>query len=190
MAVMHPELIMKSMIPVVMAGVCAIYGLVVAVLIGNGMDANKYTAFSGFLDLGAGLAVGLSGYAAGWATGITGDDGVRGFGMQPRLFVGMILTLVFAGVPGLYGLIVSLTLKTNQGCAFARCAPSPTCRHGTLLTRSAVPIATCCRTTPAARMAKSRSARGPPPQSAAEMLMPRIGRRGILQVARTRARTL
>ena len=33
MAVMRPELIMKSMLPVVMAGIVAIYGLVVSVLI-------------------------------------------------------------------------------------------------------------------------------------------------------------
>lgn len=36
MSVMRPELIMKSIIPVVMAGILAIYGLVVAVLVGNG----------------------------------------------------------------------------------------------------------------------------------------------------------
>ena len=36
MSVMRPELIMKSIIPVVMAGIIAIYGLVVAVLIANG----------------------------------------------------------------------------------------------------------------------------------------------------------
>ena len=35
MAVMRPELIMKSIIPVVMAGIIAIYGLVVAALIAN-----------------------------------------------------------------------------------------------------------------------------------------------------------
>lgn len=33
MSVMRPELIMKSIIPVVMAGIIAIYGVVVAVLI-------------------------------------------------------------------------------------------------------------------------------------------------------------
>lgn len=36
MSVMRPDLIMKSVIPVVMAGIIAIYGLVVSVLIGNG----------------------------------------------------------------------------------------------------------------------------------------------------------
>ena len=37
MSVMRPDLIMKSIIPVVMAGIIAIYGLVVAVLIAGGL---------------------------------------------------------------------------------------------------------------------------------------------------------
>jgi len=113
MAVMRPELIMKSIIPVVMAGIIAIYGLVVAVLIANGLDKDKYTLFKSFVDLGAGLSVGLSGLAAGFAIGIVGDAGVRGTAQQPRLFVGMILILIFAEVLGLYGLIVALMLNTR-----------------------------------------------------------------------------
>ena len=42
MSVMRPELIMKSIIPVVMAGILAIYGLVVAVLIVNGCKFKLY----------------------------------------------------------------------------------------------------------------------------------------------------
>ena len=34
-AIMKPEMIMRSVVPVVMAGIVAIYGLVVAVLIAN-----------------------------------------------------------------------------------------------------------------------------------------------------------
>jgi len=116
MSVMRPELIMKSIIPVVMAGIIAIYGLVVAVLIaGQLAEPNKgYTPFKGFLHLGAGLSVGLSGLAAGFAIGIVGDAGVRGTAQQPRLFVGMILILIFAEVLGLYGLIVAIYLYTKQ----------------------------------------------------------------------------
>ena len=44
MSVMRPELIMKSIIPVVMAGIIAIYGLVVAVLIANNIS-EKITLF-------------------------------------------------------------------------------------------------------------------------------------------------
>ena len=68
-----------------------------------------------FLHLGAGLSVGFSGLAAGFAIGIVGDSGVRGTAQQPRLFVGMILILIFAEVLGLYGLIVALVLSTKGG---------------------------------------------------------------------------
>merc|ERR550514_1153321 len=117
MAVMRPELIMKSIIPVVMAGIIAIYGLVVSVLIANGMKAETYSLFKGFIDLGAGLSVGISGLAAGYAIGVVGDAGVRGTGQQEKLFVGMILILIFAEVLGLYGLIVALILNTQKGPA-------------------------------------------------------------------------
>ena len=46
--------------------------------------------FQGFIQLGAGLSVGLAGLAAGFAIGIVGDAGVRGTAQQPRLFVGMV----------------------------------------------------------------------------------------------------
>ena len=36
MGVMKPDLVMKSIIPVVMAGVLGIYGLIIAVIIANG----------------------------------------------------------------------------------------------------------------------------------------------------------
>lgn len=58
------------------------------------------------VQLAAGLSVGLSGLAAGYAIGIAGDAGVRGTGQQPRLFVGMILILIFAEVLGLYGYVL------------------------------------------------------------------------------------
>ena len=75
---------------------------------------NSYIRFfRGFVHLGAGLAVGLSGLAAGYAIGIVGDAGVRGTAQQPRLFVGMILILIFAEVLGLYGLIVAIYLYTK-----------------------------------------------------------------------------
>lgn len=119
MAIMRPELIMRCIIPVVMAGIIAIYGLVVAVLIANNLEAGL-TLYKAFLQFGAGISVGLSGLAAGFAIGIVGDAGVRGVAQQPRLFVGMILILIFAEVLGLYGLIVALILTTHWNiCASA-----------------------------------------------------------------------
>ena len=41
MSIMRPELIMKAIIPVVMAGIIAIYGLVVSVLLAGSIDEGK-----------------------------------------------------------------------------------------------------------------------------------------------------
>ena len=94
------RLIFPDIVPVIMAGIIGIYGLVVSVLISDGLKQSDYPLFTGFIQLGAGLAVGLAGMAAGFAIGIVGDAGVRGTAQQPRLFVGMILILIFAEVLG------------------------------------------------------------------------------------------
>ncbi|KAI0988843.1 hypothetical protein GJ496_006698 [Pomphorhynchus laevis] len=113
MAVMKPELIMKSVIPVIMAGILGIYGLIVGAVIGAAIKPN-YSLFNGFMHLGGGLSVGITGLAAGYAIGVVGDAGVRGSAHQPRLYVGMVIILIFAEVLGLYGLIVALMLITKQ----------------------------------------------------------------------------
>jgi V-type H+-transporting ATPase proteolipid subunit len=58
---------------------------------------------SGFMHLACGLSVGLTGLAAGYAIGIVGDMGVRSYMHQSRIFVGMVLILIFGEVLGLYG---------------------------------------------------------------------------------------
>jgi len=44
--------------------------------------------------------------------GEVGEVGVRHIALQPRLFIGMILILIFAEVLGLYGLIIGIYLYT------------------------------------------------------------------------------
>ena len=109
MGVMNPGLVMRNIIPVVMAGVLGIYGLIVAVIIQGSIVApqngvSQYSLYTGFAHLAAGLCCGLSGLAAGMAIGIVGDAGVRAVGQQEKLFVGMILILIFAEALGLYGM--------------------------------------------------------------------------------------
>ena len=58
-------------------------------------------------------SAGLSGMAAGIAIGIVGDAGVRASAQQPKLYVGMVLILIFAEALGLYGLIVGLILTSK-----------------------------------------------------------------------------
>merc|ERR1712194_90869 len=73
---------------------------------------SRYSLYTGFAHLAAGLCCGLSGLAAGMAIGIVGDAGVRAVGQQEKLFV--VLILIFAEALGLYGLIVALILSQNS----------------------------------------------------------------------------
>ena len=107
----------QSLIPVVMSGIIAVYALVIAVLIAGDMappPQQNYSLFTGFMHLAAGLSVGLAGMAAGYAIGIVGDMGVRSYMQQSRIFVGMVLILIFGEVLGLYGLIVGLILHSKS----------------------------------------------------------------------------
>jgi len=128
----HPGSVMKNVIPIVMAGVIGIYGLIVAVILaGNiptptvGTRENVYSIYTGMAHLSAGLCCGLSGLAAGGCIGIIGDYGVRsvgyrtsnisvvfstdkgggfdgdddaagGGGDENKLFVGMLIMLIFS----------------------------------------------------------------------------------------------
>jgi V-type H+-transporting ATPase proteolipid subunit len=93
------RLTVSDSVPVIMAGIIAIYGLVVSVMITNQLSAQMHI-FKGFIQFGAGLTVGLSGLAAGMAIGITGDAGVRGSVQQPRLYLAMMMMQIFSEVLG------------------------------------------------------------------------------------------
>jgi len=150
----HPSSVMKNVIPVVMAGVIGIYGLIVAVILGGqipaptvGTNVNVYSIYTGMAHLSAGLCCGLSGLAAGGTIGIVGDYGVRsvgyrtsnisvvfstgdgnragggfaddddaggGGGDENKLFVGMLIMLIFSEALALYGLIVALIVSQHN----------------------------------------------------------------------------
>jgi V-type H+-transporting ATPase proteolipid subunit len=95
----------QSLIPVVMSGIIAVYGLVVSVLISGSstyvrpdlpalltrftcsVTPTNYSLFSGFVHLGAGLACGLTGMAAGYALGLVGDSVSRCPSFMLRLVI-------------------------------------------------------------------------------------------------------
>jgi V-type H+-transporting ATPase 16kDa proteolipid subunit len=112
-----------------MSGIIAVYGLVMAVLIAGSLNPlDDYSLYkyilplliltcSGIIHLSSGLCVGLTGLAAGYCIGIVGDQGVRSYLLEQKIFVGLVLILIFAEVLGLYGLIVGLILNTRAGPA-------------------------------------------------------------------------
>jgi len=155
----HPTSVMKNIIPIVMAGVIGIYGLIVAVILAESIPTpskngdNAYSIYTAMSHLCAGLCCGASGLAAGGCIGIVGDYGVRAVGYrasnislfpsssdrsgysavpegeeavvdtgvmgnvdgdQNKLFVGMLIMLIFSEALALYGLIVALIVSQRS----------------------------------------------------------------------------
>merc|ERR1712216_514452 len=99
--VIKPNLVFKSLIPGIMAGILGIYGLIVSVIyLGsnkattNPASPPEYTNFKGYKHLAGGRCCGLSALGAGMTIGIVGDAGVRA-NAQKDIYVGMILILIF-----------------------------------------------------------------------------------------------
>jgi len=127
--VARPDLTFKNIIPVVMAGVLGIYGLIVAVIIATGVAAfsagsglySDYSMYSGFSHLAAGLTVGMCGISCGICIGISGEAGIKSVAEAPRnkpahvtkLYVGMVLIQGTASALGMYGLIIALLMSVN-----------------------------------------------------------------------------
>eukprot|EP00178_Gracilaria_changii_P019367 TRINITY_DN5618_c0_g3_i1.p1 TRINITY_DN5618_c0_g3~~TRINITY_DN5618_c0_g3_i1.p1 ORF type:complete len:168 (+),score=30.19 TRINITY_DN5618_c0_g3_i1:3-506(+) len=114
MGVLKPELLFKSTVPIIMAGILGIYGLIVSVILQGKVASTKYTEADGYKHLASGLCCGLSSLAAGLTIGIVGDAGVRANAQQEQIFVAMILILIFAEALGLYGMIVAIILSQGS----------------------------------------------------------------------------
>jgi len=149
MGVNYPQGVIKNIVPIVMAGVLGIYGLIVAVIIVQDIRKpdqygyNAYSSFNGYAHLAAGLCCGVSCLVAGGTIGMIGDVGVRAFGLKAtggkrawasgdgegetdvggssnnaddanKLYVSLLIMLIFSEALALYGLIVALILSQHK----------------------------------------------------------------------------
>lgn len=113
-----------------MAQILSIYGLVTSVIISNDL-MEKMTLYTGFVQLGAGLA-------AGFVIGIVRDAGgkqprisnisranAQGFSsanvQQPRLYPAMVPILILSEVLGLYGLVVAMLMLSRSTLGVTVC---------------------------------------------------------------------
>lgn len=121
LGIAQPARAMRGIVPVVMAGILGIYGLIVAVIISNGIKQDGYMLFAGFMHLGAGLAAGMASLAAGYAIGIVGDICCYAYAKTEKIFVPMILMLIFAEALGLFGLIIALLMNNRANSVSPDC---------------------------------------------------------------------
>ena len=106
-----PDKIFRALIPIIMAGILGIYGLIVAVLLVAKADDPQLKGQDGFRLFAAGICCGFSSLASGLAIGVAGEAGVKAYAQTDGIFVGMILTLIFAEAIGLYGLIIAIIMS-------------------------------------------------------------------------------
>ena len=111
LSVTRPHLAFKSIIPIIMAGILSIYGLIISVLLTQKIDTNFETPYMPLKFLSAGLLCGFSNIAAGYAIGLVGEMGVKYYAINEKIFVALILILIFAEVLGLYGMIASIIVS-------------------------------------------------------------------------------
>lgn len=103
--------VIKALIPIIMAGILGIYGIIISVLIISGAKKEPPIGMKeGYKFLSAGLTCGLSALASGLAIGVAGDAGVRAYAQTDGIFVGMVLIMIFAEAIGMYGMIVGIIL--------------------------------------------------------------------------------
>uniref|UniRef100_A0A7S1BS78 V-type proton ATPase proteolipid subunit n=1 Tax=Corethron hystrix TaxID=216773 RepID=A0A7S1BS78_9STRA len=150
MGIQSPGLVIKNIVPIVMAGVLGIYGLIVAVILTQSISkpgeyGNTYSLYSSYAHLAAGLCCGISCLAAGGTIGVIGEVGVNCIGLKAtagqrswithglkndddindskvaitqeetnKLYVGLLIMLIFSEALALYGLIVALIVSQKQ----------------------------------------------------------------------------
>jgi len=88
LSIRHPGGIVKNLLAIIMSGVLGIYGLIVSIIIAGAVlsplnnGQNMYTEFTGWAHVAAGLCCGLCCLAAGFATGVAGEFGVKAVGIR------------------------------------------------------------------------------------------------------------
>ena len=131
----RPDIIFKAIIPIVMAGILGMYGLIITIILKQGSkfhclllirfynslvygtpitDYNSpekwnYSWNKAYRHMGSGLCVGLSCFASGMAIGTCGDAGIRGL-LHGDILIAVILMMIFAEAIALFGFIVGVVL--------------------------------------------------------------------------------
>lgn len=103
-------------IPIIIAGVLAIYGLIYSVIVLQSVTALDYSTSRGYAQFVGGLVLGFTCLASGIAVGIVGKNGLRAIsenkssesGVFLTLPVKLVLNLIYCEALGLYGLIFAI----------------------------------------------------------------------------------
>ena len=122
-----PRIQSKSLISVVLAEACGVYGLITALLLYTGKKPTDFmTIYSsadnyqlaenaGYAAFWVGLTVGVSNTFCGLCIGVLGSATALVTSQNGQTFISMLIVIIFASIIGLYALIIGIVVNTISG---------------------------------------------------------------------------
>lgn len=115
-AIKHPRISSKNLVSVIFAEACAIYGVIMAIILQakivevDGAAPSPYAAYAIFA---AGMTVGLSNLFCGLSVGVVGSSCALSDAQNGTLFVKILIVEIFASALGLFGVIIGIIMASK-----------------------------------------------------------------------------